>query len=105
MRVPDRVTRNQPRSLGAVRFTAACSIVLGPFGAWLYESGHIDLFGDAYLLNLWVVVVLSIAGIAVGAYAVIRGARLVGVGSLVLNSCVAALYGFLGVFFGLGGTR
>ncbi|MDH3628734.1 MAG: hypothetical protein OES25_13895 [Acidobacteriota bacterium] len=88
-----------------LQLAAAFSIALGPFGAWLYESGHLDLFGDAYLLNLWVVVALAIAGMVVGAFAVFRGARLLGVGSLVLNSGVAALYGFLGVFFSLGGTR
>ena len=94
-----------PRSLGTTRVVAACSSVLGPCSAWLYESGNIDLFGDAYLLNLWVVVALAMAGVVIGFYAVVRGARLFGVGSLVLNSGIVALYGFLGMFFGLGGTR
>ena len=64
-----------------------------------------DLFRSAYLLNVWVVVALALAGVAIGAYAAVRGARLFGVGSVVVNAGVVALYGFLAVFFGLGGTR
>jgi hypothetical protein len=94
-----------PLSLGAMRVIAAFSTVLGPCGAWLYESGQIDLFGDAYLLNLWVVVTLALAGLVTGAYMAVRGARLFGVVSLLVNFGVAALYGFLVVFFSLGGTR
>jgi hypothetical protein len=71
----------------------------------LYEFGHIDLFQDAYLLNLWVVVALAIAGVVVGIYAVARGALAFGLASLLLNSGIVALYGFLAVFFSLGGTR
>jgi len=93
------------RSLATTRVVAACSTVLGPGAAWLYQSGHIDYFGDADLLNLWVVVALAMAGVVIGALAVVRGARVFGVGTLVINLGVAALYGFLGLFFGLGGTR
>ena len=95
----------QPRSPGAARVAAACSIALGPCGAWLYESGRLDFFVEAYVLNLWVAVFPAIAGIVVGVYAVVRGARLLGFASLLINSAVAALYGFLAVFFGFGGSR
>ena len=94
-----------PRSLVKTRVVAACCAVLGPCGAWLYESGHLAFFEDAYLLNLGIVVALAMAGVVIGVYAIVRGARLIGVVTLVFNSGVAALYGFLGVFFGLGGSR
>lgn len=95
----------QRRYTATTRVIAAFSVMLGPGGAWLYESGYIDLFDDAYVFNLGVVIALAVTGITLGAYAVVRGARVLGIGSLVFNSGVAALYGFLAVFFGLGGTR
>ncbi|MDH3456791.1 MAG: hypothetical protein OER90_08115 [Gemmatimonadota bacterium] len=94
-----------PPASPTMHVVAACSTVLGPYAAWLYQAGHMDLFRSAYLLNLWVVIVLALAGVAIGAYAVIRGARVIGVGSVVVNAAVVALYGFLALFFGLGGSR
>ncbi len=79
--------------------------MLGPGGAWLFESGRIDFFGLSYLPNLWVVVAMAMCGVVIGIYAVVRGAPLFGIGTVVLNSGVVALYGFLGLFFGLGGSR
>ena len=96
---------NPPRSVGSLRAVTAGSAVLGPCGAWLYESGRIDWFGQYYSLNLWIVVALAMCGVVIGVYAVMRGAPLVGIGTVVINSGVAALYGFLGLFFGLGGSR
>ena len=63
------------------------------------------MFEDTYVLNLGVVIALAMAGITLGVYAVFRGSRVLGIASLILNSGVATLYGFLAVFFGLGGTR
>ncbi len=99
---------NDPKtspSLAVTRVVATCSIALGPCAAWLFELGYIDFFADANLLNVWVVVGIAIAGMAIGGYAVAHGARILGAGSLVFNSGVVALYGFLGLFFGLGGSR
>ena len=97
--------RSQPRSDGMSRLVAACSALPGPFAVWMYESGRIDWFGSTTLFNVWVVVAFAVCGIAVGAYAAVRGARVMGAGSVILNLGVAALYGFLGLFFGLGGSR
>jgi small basic protein len=97
-----KVVSTNPYTMHAV---AAASTVLGPCGAWLYQAGNIDLFGSAYLLNVWVVVAIALAGVAIGAYAFTRGARTLGVASVVVNAGVVALYGFLAVFFGLGGSR
>ena len=93
------------RSLGAAHVFAACGTVLGPLGAWLYESGYVRLLDAGHLLELWLVVALAITGIVIGIYVVARGAWAFGLASVAVNSAVAALYGFLGVFFGLGGAR
>jgi hypothetical protein len=90
---------------GTLRIVAAGSIALGPLGAWLYQTGRMDLFGDAYLLNVALVVAMAVAGMGAGLLATVRGAPVPGIVSLLVNGGVAAFYGFLVMFFGLGGSR
>jgi len=93
------------RSKGQSRVLAILGSLVGPSAAVLLETGHIDIFAEQYLLNLWVVVALAIGGASLGIYAIVRGALVLGITNLVLNTSVVALYGFLAAFFGLGGSR
>jgi hypothetical protein len=56
-------------------------------------------------VDLWIVVALAVCGLAVSILAVRRRAWLLGLCGIVANAAVLALYGFLAVFFGLGGSR
>ena len=91
---------------GPARALASGSAALGPIGAWLYESGRLDAIGLTYHAGLALVVGLALCGLAVGTYAMAtRRAPVAGILSAALNLAVGALYGFLLLFFGLGGSR
>jgi len=83
---------------------AVGSMLLGPVAALIYESGGLRVFTD--LTNdLWLVVAIALCGVAVGTLSVFRRQRFLGVLSVVCNLAVATLYGFIGAFFALGGSR
>ena len=95
----------QPRSRGTWRAVALAGSLPGLCGAWLYQSGHIEFFESETFLDLWIVVGLAVAGAAACVYAIVRGSPWLGAAGLVVNVGVVLLYGFLGLFFGLGGSR
>ena len=88
-----------------MRLAAAGGGLLGPWGVWLYEAGRIEFFESASLGDLWIVVLLAVTGGAICAWAIVRRTYWLGAAGLLVNLGVALLYGFLGVFFGLGGSR
>ncbi|HUF48623.1 MAG TPA: hypothetical protein VMM93_12475 [Vicinamibacterales bacterium] len=89
----------------AFRIGACGAALLGPAAAWLRESGHLDLASSRSLLDVWLVVAVASAGLVVSILALRRRVWLIGATGLVLNGLVVSLYGFLALFFGLGGSR
>ncbi len=79
--------------------------VAGPTVAFLHESGTLDLGGSGSLAPIAAVVLVATVGVGVGVRALRRGPRWAGGLACVTNGAVVALYGFLLLFFGLGGSR
>lgn len=79
--------------------------LVGPAGAWLYETGQLDLFRAMPLLNVWLVVLCAIVGLCAGGAALRRGRPWLGGLCVILNTAVLGLYGFLASFFSFGGSR
>ena len=73
--------------------------------AFLHENGSLSLGSSAGLWPIVVVVLVAGIGLWVGLRAAIRRPRWVGLLAVVANGLIVMLYGFLLVFFGLGGSR
>ncbi len=73
--------------------------------AWLHETGTLQVGASASLAPVAAVVLVAGVGLWVGIRAIVRGPRWAGVLAGLANGAVLALYGFLLVFFGLGGSR
>ena len=84
---------------------ALAGTLVGPAGAWLYETGQLDLFRAMPLLNVWLVVVCAVVGLCAGGTALSRGRPWWGGLCVILNTAVLGLYGFLASFFSFGGSR
>lgn len=79
--------------------------VLGPFLAVLHLLNALPFGLQGSLLGPGVVAVAAALGLAAGVLAIRRDHRAVGTAVALLNLLVLAPYGFLAVFFGLGGSR
>ena len=51
---------------------ALAGTLVGPAGAWLYETGQLELFRAMPLLNVWLVVLCAVVGLCAGGAAVRR---------------------------------
>ena len=88
-------------------FRVAAGIVslVGPASAVMYETGHLRLFPADLMSNVWLVAFIGAVGAGIGIASFVRGARIVGAACLLSNGAVLALYGFIAMFFALGGSR
>ena len=80
------------------------ALVSGPGIAFLYERGSLP-GSSAGLWSLLPVILVAAVAVAVGAKAAIRGSRWLGTLVVTANLIVVLFYGFLLLFFGLGGSR
>ena len=99
------VVESQAESSWRSVTTVAVGAAVGPVAVILYETGRLDLFRATPLLNIWLVVICGLLGVAVGVAAVRRRIILAGVICLITNAAVFGLYGFLAAFFSFGGSR
>ena len=81
-------------SVGSGLGVTLAGALVGPAGAWLYETGQLDLFRAMPLLNVWLVVLSAVVGLCAGGAAVRRGHPWVGGLCLAINTAVLGLYGF-----------
>ena len=100
-----RAPEQPGESIGPGIGVALAGALVGPAGAWLYETGRLDLFRAMPLLNVWLVVLSAIVGLCAGGAAVRRGHPWWGGLGVAINTAVLGLYGFLASFFSLGGSR
>ena len=100
-----RPLERRPEPIGPGVGVALAGALVGPAGAWLYETGQLDPFRAMPLLNVWLVVLCAIVGLCAGGAAVRRGRPWLGGLCIVLNTAVLGLYGFLASFFSFGGSR
>lgn len=84
---------------------ALAGSAVGPALAGLHESGLLSVGPAATLWPLGFIVMGAAVGIAVGSHVARRGSRLLGVAAALTNLAVLVFYGFLLLFFGLGGSR
>jgi hypothetical protein len=93
-----------PRKLGDARHRPVAAVA-SPAAALLDEPRTLSIVPFA---NLWsVVLVVLVPGVAmvVGVRVAIHGNRMLGVLLALLNLPIVSFYGFLLLFFGLGGSR
>lgn len=79
--------------------------LIGPASAALYETGHLRLLPNAGLLEVWLLAVIAVLGVGVGAFSVLKGNKVGGTICILTNGPVLIFYGFLGAFFTMGGSR
>jgi hypothetical protein len=94
-----------PRFNTEARLVAAVALAAGPVTALLYESDVLSLGPSATLWPIGFVAIAALAGMGTGIVIMSRLSRWVGGGVVVANGLVLAFYGFLLLFFGLGGSR
>ena len=84
---------------------AALALVAGPAMALLYEADVLVLGPSATLWPLGFVALTGAAGLITGFRLGVRGSWVLGALVSIPNGLVLAFYGFLVLFFGLGGSR
>lgn len=86
---------------------AGITSLVGPTCAALSETGHLRLFRsvNGALFEMLVLAIIGALGVAIGAFAIWKGAKVAGIICLLTNGAILALYGFIAGFFILGGTR
>lgn len=90
---------------GEAWLVTAAGFAVGPGMAGLHEFGILSLGPAATLWPIGVIVLAAVAGLVTGLGVAARVSRLLGTMVAVPNLLVLALYGFLLLFFGLGGSR
>jgi hypothetical protein len=88
-----------------VALAAVLALAAGPTVAGLHETGTLSVGPAATLWPVVSVVVAATLGVLVAGWIMARRSRLLGVVVLIPNVLVLLVYGFLLVFFGLGGSR
>ncbi len=84
---------------------AAAALVAGPGLTLLYETGTWSFGPGGTLWPVGFVVLASMAGLVTGWRIVRRFSRWLGTLVMVPNALMLLFYGFLLLFFGLGGSR
>ena len=79
--------------------------LVGPASAALYERGNLEFLPGDPIFHVWLVAFIGAVGAGIGIASFVRGARIVGAACLLSNGAVLALYGFIAMFFALGGSR
>ena len=92
------------RGPGNRNFLGVVAAIAGPAIAGLYEQGAL-LGREATLAPLAIVVAVAGLGLGIGVWASLNRPRWGGLLAIFTNGIVVLLYGFLLVFFGLGGSR
>lgn len=93
------------RRTSEIWVVAAGAFAAGPFVAILHESGTLSLGPSATLWPIAFIVIAAAAGLLTGVGIAGRVSRGLGATIAVPNLLVVLFYGFLLVFFGLGGSR
>ena len=81
------------------------ALFAGPGIAFLYERGSLSPRSPAGLWSIVPVVLVAGVAVVVGVRAVIQRPRWLGYLVVTADGLVVLLYGFLLIFFGLGGSR
>lgn len=81
------------------------ALIAGPGVAVLYESDIVSVGPSATLWPVAFVALVAAAGMVLGIKVALTGPRWLGVLVALANGLVLMFYGFLLVFFGLGGSR
>ncbi len=76
---------------------------VGPVAAVLLETRFCCLPAGSW--SVFIVAGAGAIGVVAGSIAILRGDRIAGLILVLLNAPLLALYGFLALFFGLGGSR
>jgi len=88
-----------------VRLLALAGFVAGPSAALLHEVGLLSLGPSATLWPIGFVVFVAAGGMVMGLRVAAVATRSLGLIVALPNLLVLTTYGFLLVFFGLGGSR
>lgn len=84
---------------------AALALVAGPAVVLAYESGSIPWLPSATLWSTAAILLAAVVALGFGIRRARRSPRWVGFLIILVNGPIVGLYGFLLVFFGLGGSR
>ena len=96
---------NQAESDVGSWLRAALGLVAGPAVVLAHESGSIPWLPPATFWPTAVVVLVAMVALGFGIRSARRSPRWVGFLIIFVNGPIVGLYGFLLVFFGLGGSR
>jgi hypothetical protein len=94
-----------PESSQEVWLLSAAALAAGPATAILHESGILSLGPSGTLWPIGFIVVAALSGMGTGLAIANRVSRTLGLLVSIPNLLVLAPYGFLLLFFGLGGSR
>lgn len=84
---------------------AVVVVAAGPTTAILHEVGALPHVSSIGLWQIGFIGIAATAGLAAGVWLARRRSRVAGALAVVANAVVLVLYGFLLLFFGLGGSR
>ena len=91
-----------------VSVLAGLASLVGPVSAYVVQSDHPRfvvrfLYETSQFLPLWIPFTVGAFGAGIGVFSVSRGSRVVGTICFLTNCAVLAYYGFIAVFWLLGG--
>ena len=90
-----------------IRITIAALIAsaVGPACAVLPYTNYLPDFLDSGLAGVWVFAAIGAIGIGIGVFAFSAGSKTAGTICVLTNLPVFAYWGFIAVFFSMGGSR
>lgn len=89
------------------RFTIAVGIasLVGPACAVLPYTNYLPDFLDSGFAVVWLLGIIGAIGIGIGVFAFSTGSKVAGTVCVLTNIPVFAYWGFISVFFAMGGSR
>ncbi|MGA7793699.1 MAG: hypothetical protein WCA19_11725 [Candidatus Acidiferrales bacterium] len=79
--------------------------LVGPACAVLPYTDDLSVFLSPALAVAWLLVAIGTIGIGIGAFAFRKGSKVTGTICVLTNIPVLAYWGFIAIFFAMGGSR
>ena len=88
-----------------ITWVAGITALVGPACAVLPYTDYLPAFASSALAVVWLLAALGAIGIGIGVFAFCKGSKIAGTVCFLTNIPVFAYYGFIAVFFAMGGSR
>jgi hypothetical protein len=88
-----------------ITLAAGIAAVVGPACASLPYTSTFQFFPNSFLGDIWLFAAIGAIGIGIGVFAFRKGSKIAGTICVLTNIPALAYWGFVGLFFSMGGSR